>query len=311
MPRIDDKLLTSVFYLYPSVDAAEKNEKSGGTGFFVSVPSETKAHVSFIYGVSNAHVVQDPNDPAPIIRSSVSLRPGANPSSLRPGTSPTPIGTRKITKRSPEEWRRHPDPAVDLVIVQLGVSIEHMETMGGLPSLPYSIPSSLLLSHDVINAFDIGPGDDVYMVGRSIHHDGRALNQPTVRTGIISLMPDMIDVDEGGPPEEAFLIEMRSLGGYSGSPVLWTLPAGATARRQSAPITMKAGPWLLGIDCIRYSLREPVYDESDMKSGYVKTNSGLSMVIPAWKLQELLYLPEVINERESLLASAESPTVTA
>lgn len=57
---------------------------------------------------------------------------------------------------------------------------EHMETITGVPTLPYSIPSSLLLSQNVINTFDIGPRDDVYMVGRSIHHEGRYLNQPTV-----------------------------------------------------------------------------------------------------------------------------------
>jgi len=284
-------------------EKSEKNEKSGGTGFFVSVPSEIKPHVNFIYGVSNAHVVQASSNPAPVIRSSVSLRPGTSRYSLRRVTNPTPIGTRKITERTPEEWRRHPDPAVDLAMVRLGGSIEHMETMAGVPSLPYSIPSSLLLSHEVINAFDIGPGDDVYMIGRSIHHDGRDLNQPTVRTGIISLMPDMIDLNDGGPLEEAFLIEMRSLSGYSGSPVLWTLAAAeATARRQSAPMATKAGPWPLGVDCIRYSLREPVYDESDLQSGYVKANSGLSMVIPAWKLKELRYLEEVVAERKNVLA---------
>jgi hypothetical protein len=199
---------------------------------------------------------------------------------------------------------RHPDPAVDLAIVRLGIRAEHMETMAGVPTLPYSIPASLFLSQDVINAFDIGPGDDVYMVGRSVHHEGRYLNQPTVRTGIISLMPDMIEVNHGDPLEEAFLIEMRSLGGYSGSPVFWSLPgAEATARRRSAPISIKGGPWLLGIDCIRYSLFEPVYEhpygQNDETSYKVKTNSGLSMVIPAWKLRELLYLPEVVRERSN------------
>lgn len=60
MPRIDDRILNSVFYLYPSVEAAEAGDEEGGTGFRVSVASEMHPDRAHLYAVTNAHVVSPP-----------------------------------------------------------------------------------------------------------------------------------------------------------------------------------------------------------------------------------------------------------
>jgi hypothetical protein len=287
MARISDLLLYSVFFLYPTEDDAWANRKAGGTGFRVSVPSTASPNHFHIYGISNRHVVID--QAAPVIRQ--------NTGALVRGTvavaggDPIPLTV--------DQWEPHPDPAVDLAIAPLGMWF----IIPRVPNLPYAIPSSSLMTHEVIDVFDIGVGDEVYMVGRYIHHSGNDFNKPTVRSGIISLMPDMIDVDDCVLPEEMYLVEMRSIGGYSGSPVFWQLPMIdmiAPSQRNMKPEAKKTmiGPWLMGIECMRHNFYDHVLRKvkQGSKTRYenskytVKSHIGQSLVIPAWKVHELLNL---------------------
>src|SRR5260370_20532817 len=65
----------------------------------------------------------------------------------------------------------------------------------------------------------IGIGDEVVIPGLFLSHLGTLQNQPIARTGNGAAM-------RGGPvptsrgPMDAYLVEMRSVGGISGSPVL-------------------------------------------------------------------------------------------
>ena len=65
---------------------------------------------------------------------------------------------------------------------------------------------------------NIGIGDEAIAIGRFINHDGNQRNQPSVRFGAIAQMPkDKIRTDTG--EQDAFLVEIKSISGYSGSPV--------------------------------------------------------------------------------------------
>jgi hypothetical protein len=75
------------------------------------------------------------------------------------------------------------------------------------------------MTEDEIAQFDIGPGDDVFFVGRYVNHQGRQQNSPTVRLGIISMLPREKILHPRGTLVDSFLVEVRSLSGYSGSPV--------------------------------------------------------------------------------------------
>jgi hypothetical protein len=67
--------------------------------------------------------------------------------------------------------------------------------------------------------FDIGPGDDVFVVGRFINREGKQKNIPSVRFGNIAQMPGEPLFLDDGKELECFLIEGRSISGFSGSPV--------------------------------------------------------------------------------------------
>lgn len=72
-----------------------------------------------------------------------------------------------------------------------------------------------------IEAHAIGIGDEVLMVGLFTKRYGYRKNIPIVRGGIISAMPEEpIEDQETGNLYDAYLIEIRSIGGLSGSPVI-------------------------------------------------------------------------------------------
>lgn len=289
MPRINDQVLDSVFYLYPSVDEAERGEKVGGAGFFVYVPSDVHPNYGFVYAVTNKHVIENPQAPSPVIR--------LNTSEDTHDTIPLTV----------QHWIPHQD-GDDLSVAQLG----------GVSPVKYkyrAIQTFRFLTKDVLKAFDIGPGDDVYMVGRFSSYEGEKRNLPSVRWGIISVMPhddEGVRFEQGGFKQEAFVVEMRSISGYSGSPVIFQFPLALRKHiEQSRRLTpegwqMNVGPWLLGIDCGHFPLYDAVREKRSPgdkspygKTDYVaKSHSGFAIVIPAWKLQELLDLEVFVMARK-------------
>ncbi len=308
--RIDDRVLRSVIYLYQSVEDAEDGVEIGGSGFLVSQGSEVHSDHFHVYAVSNRPVVHG-TDCAPIIRVTQAMRLKGSPE-----YPPTMAGNREIVSLAWNQWKAHGDS--DIAIAYLGLDcVSPSLDQGYGRRFGFTFPSFLLLTHDVIDGFDIGPGEDVYMCGRFQHHPGKHFNEPSTRWGTIALMPSMVELDDG--EEEVFLVEMRSLSGFSGSPVVWKLPFTldwwAASRhlvdakqfpfhipvhvteRNVRPESgaMLVGPWLIGVECGSFPHRYPVVHKgTDIVVGdyEAKSHSGVASVVPAWKLRELLDLEE-------------------
>lgn len=108
-------------------------------------------------------------------------------------------------------------------------------------------------------------------------------------------------VDEYGCRQESFLVEARSLAGYSGSPVFVYKSAGMDLDTGEVKPHVSASVFLLGVDWCHLSKRDPVL-EDDKKtrvqpSKWVRQNTGMAGVIPAWKIAELLNDSEVLELR--------------
>jgi len=76
--------------------------------------------------------------------------------------------------------------------------------------------------------------DEIRLVGRLITRDGNQQNKPVVRFGHLAMMDDAIKRD-GEERQRSFLIECRSVSGFSGSPVFVNVTdpiAVATNRRE-------------------------------------------------------------------------------
>jgi hypothetical protein len=144
----------------------------------------------------------------------------------------------------------------------------------------------------------LGNGDEAFMIGRFVALEGTQQNTPTVRFGNISMLPLERDV---------FLVEHRSLPGYSGSPVFaWinpTLPRSPVGFPFPSGMRKDVyGPWLLGIDSCHIHSYEPVLNSKDVKDvaepkRWVKSHTGMAEVVPAWNLAELLNSQALVERR--------------
>jgi len=284
VPRIPEEWLNSVVYLYPSVEAARQETPrsgAGGTGFIVSLPFENQALSKTLvhhYVVTNDHV-----------------RVGAKAMRINLKGEGSDV---LIIDGS--EWFEHPD-GDDVAIRPLELSQNHQYA---------AVNRSMMLSSEMQDKYNFGPGDEVTFIGRYVDLEGKVHNVPTVRTGIVSVFPaEPIYQKERVHNQTTILVEARSLSGYSGSPVFVTLSPHIEGTIDEAPFvtSLRGSPcFLLGIDYGHHPLRSPVIEkENGHPSGgdktrddlYIESNSGMMMIVPAERLLTLLDSPDVVERR--------------
>jgi len=294
MPPISKYYLQCSVYFYCSEADAENGERSGGSGFLINVPVEGHEGWGSLYVVTNRHVL---NGGGLVLR-----------------LNKTEGGTRVISTDR-EKWFDHP-ARYDVSVLSLDLADEQLEYS--------SIPTSEFITPDIVEDYRIYPGDDTFLVGRLITPWGQQRNAPAVRFGNISMMADPDDPVRGyeNVEQEAFLVECRSLSGFSGSPVFASttrtyraddhIPKSKHApepkpdgEKRGLTVTMVAttgtfGPWLLGIDWGHLPLWKPVYerDEQTQTEHRVEQNTGIACVLPAWHILDLLDEPDLVSERK-------------
>ena len=262
--RIADWVRNSVAYV--GVRRADGTVDIRGTGFFVAKPvpgypiEETESglrylHGMFMYFVTARHVIDN-------VRS-LGLQDLVLRVNLKQG------GSAFIPARL-SNFVVHPDPTVDLAMIH---------TDDGLPDYeinPWIVPpgntcTQFLFQHD------IGVGSPLSIVGLFHYHAGSERNLPIVRTGnVAAMVEEKIPTKLG--PMDAFLIEARSIGGLSGSPVF-------------ANTGHKTTVLLMGV----------MHGHFDQAADGVKVNVGIGIVTPVAKLEQLLDLEEVVlGEKEVL-----------
>ena len=273
----------------------------GGSGFFVHVPSSVIPDMGHIYAVTNRHVLDKGYQ---VLR--VNTRSGGIE------TIPT----------SRDQWIPHPD-GLDVEIMPFEVK-EHLKWN--------SIPISIFVTREIIEVFNIGIGDEIVVIGRLVNHAGKQKNSPVVRFGNIALMADPTEpIVSEVAEQEAFLVECRSLSGFSGSPVLVTTSQGYSGESAQKVVQFRQkqfgfspspngprittnsilgtqGPWFLGIDCGHIPLWTPVR-QRDKSTGIIDTatdtqlrveaNTGVACVLPAWHVMTILDSPELVRERKA------------
>ena len=286
VPRIPDHYLRCAFFIYTSKESALAGERFGGSGFLVGVPSTVEGWVH-VYAITNTHVLDN----------------GFHVLRLNERD-----GNSDVIETKPDDWIHHPK-GDDVAALALDVP-GHLHW--------WAVSTADFFTPQVLKDYSIGPGDEIFMVGRLVTLEGHARNTPIVRFGNISLVPEEELVTIDGKQCEAFLAECRSLSGFSGSPVFVTADRNAYAPRSvQAPRTVQTldeatgkwsiqnlartfGPWLLGIDFAHMPLWRPVYesDKQTRTGGLVDANTGIACVVPAWKILELLSDEEFVKQRE-------------
>jgi hypothetical protein len=183
-------------------------------------------------------------------------------------------------------WFFHPDEAVDVAVLPMATIRLH--------DYDYQeIPTTIFLTPQRAERFGISVGDETICLGLFRPFVGRNRFTPIARSGIIAMMPD----GELPHPQfltmEAYLIESRSRGGLSGSPVFvrnTIHPQGVDSA--GAPIRFSASSdfHLLGLLSGHWT--------ANPTSGKDGDNMGLSLVVPAVKILEALCHPDLLVLRE-------------
>jgi hypothetical protein len=266
MLSIPKRWLDAVVYLYPDEDAARAGKRLGGTGFFVSVPSQGEylAGRRHVYVVTNSHVSHEGGCTAVRMNHT--------------------DGGFDVVTVSETRWFRHP-AGDDVAVAPFFIAPAHRHA---------TVPRSMFMTAELEEHYGVTSGDDCFFMGRFIGLDGETQNQPSVRFGTVSLMDaEPILQAERGFYQASYLVEARSLSGYSGSPV-FVIPGPYVKTDQEDGIVyahtlLKAPIFLMGIDWGHQHWAEPVRDGAGRVTGdHVRTNSGMMMVAPAAKIAQAL-----------------------
>jgi hypothetical protein len=267
MPRIPDNLLEAVLYLYPSEHEAREGINIGGSGFLVSIPCR-KMKGDFIYVVTNRHVIAT----ADFVRLN------------------TRDGGTYIERLPREDWVR--SATDDIAIRGIGFPDDRFAQK--------MISVTSILTEAEAKAIQLGIGDHVFMTGRFINHEGRQQNAPMVRFGVISQMPGepiSYQLDGNRHDQISILADIRSIGGYSGSPVfLNEFPIFGRPPNAKNP----GQHWLIGVDWGHIPLWSPVCGQDEEPIGYtqVNINSGMAGIVPSWKLLDLIMSDDLVRARD-------------
>lgn len=246
----------------------------GGTGFFIGIPTKELKDKQFTYLITAKHCIDGIKESS--IDQKVLIRMNLK------------SGSTQIIEFSVDDWKFHPTEqnTVDVAILQW------------VPSAIFDylvLPvEGMIVSEKVIEEQSVGAGDEVFITGLFRLHVGTKRNLPIIRTGNIALMPEeKVPVKKLGLID-AYLIEARSLGGLSGSPVFLYLGVIRNLNGKIAHVQGTKGGafhWL-GLIHGHWDVDESMID-SILEDSFNRTsvNMGIAIVIPAIKIMEVVNQP--------------------
>jgi hypothetical protein len=272
--RIPDRLLKTVGFVsrYEPDGEGGSYIKPGGTAFVVGVLMDEKHVLAHL--VTAKHVAKAIEADEGVIAMN--------------GKDGVPLFLRIDGRK----WFYHPteEDSVDVAVMPFGSARFREYDIE-------PIPETVFVTDRTITEFDIGLGDELFIIGLFTKFYGKTEVIPLVRTGNLAMMPkDKLPVSGFGEME-AYLAEGRSIGGLSGSPVFVRNTVKMlmqTADRKPAYMAGLGGAHLLGLVHGHWDL--PVSFSETQKLEAV--NMGVSIIVPAEKILGTLYHPELVAMRE-------------
>lgn len=210
-------------------------------------------------------------------------------------------GASEKIETSCDDWIEHPQYGIDVAVLPLN-------------------NTKLDLDHSFINtdAFAIGHvaamakiriGEEIFITGLFVQLPGNERNIPIVRVGTIAALPgEKIHIPQWGG-FEAYLVEVRSISGLSGSPVFAAcdpIPSASSSFNQilgGSEENDDPGFCLMGLMLGHLTSSGNLFDLNIHNSGKSegdRINTGIAMVVPAERIQEVLDLPVLRAQREQI-----------
>lgn len=207
-----------------------------------------------------------------------------------------------------DKWYTHPtDESVDVAITPF----EHDPTL----DIHYVCPRQFI-PRDWMKTYPdgaFGIGSEVFFPGLFSFATGDRNAIPLVRFGNIAMLPEgPIQVYSGSAT--VLLIEARSIGGISGSPVFIrpTMQLECTDLGGNKITALATGDLYSFVGMVggHYDIEGDINKAKLVSLGKTGVNMGIAVVIPAFKIMEVLEHPELVAQRtayDDRLRAAMSP----
>jgi hypothetical protein len=256
-----------------------ENEKQRllGTAFFVSIPSDS---LNFhLFAVTARHVIEDVLDiDEPGLR--INLKDGTL------GWIDTEI----------KNWMFHPTErdSVDVAVTRVNFDSQFDHR---------AFPLNSVATVEFLRGRHIYAGSQVFLAGLFQRHYGQTQNIPIIRVGnIAAIHQEKVKTKLG--MIDAHLIEARSIGGLSGSPVFVYTEQHMVI---SDPfIDTTPSYYLLGLVHGHWDVDET---KVDVTSEEKRVNMGIAIVVPVEKILEVLNQPKILEENKRIEASMNSQSL--
>ena len=194
-------------------------------------------------------------------------------------------GTASWIETKLADWSFHPeDQSIDIAVTRMGIPpvCDHLV-------LPYD----LCVSDEVLRNHGVDLGDEVFVTGLFRHHHGSRRNIPIVRVGNLAAMTEERVQTKSFGLMRALLIECRSIGGLSGSPVFLNL---GITRLIDGQLKHATGGqpifFLLGVIHGHYDADADRIDDTDAEVrdliGGGRINTGIAIVTPIQCVREAI-----------------------
>lgn len=180
------------------------------------------------------------------------------------------------------DWKLNSDHNIDIAILHTIID-PHWD------HLNYRLSSCL--TDDKIIEKEIDIGDEVFIIGLFKHHQGQHRNIPIARIGNISAMIEE-KIQTNKHLMEGYLIEARSIGGLSGSPVFVNLGEVRFLQGSLQQSTSGKAFYLMGIVYGHYDIKSTNVDEiavDEAREEKIENiNTGIAIVTPVAKILETI-----------------------
>jgi len=281
--RVPDEILKCVVFIGREHGFTTKYI---GTAFFILLQEKEGQHTfRFPYLVTANHVA-NAVDGAPF--------------KIRANKRTGEVAEIEANESGEVKWYRH----------ELGDSVDVAVFPWRMPSREFdllAINTSIFFTPAIAEELHIGAGDEVLVTGLFKKVTGKAKNLPIVRIGTLAMAPDERIVPTKLGDIHAYLIELKSLGGISGSPVFI---------RQTCDIAHGIHKWgtnentvvqaytnvvhLLGLVHGHWSIDPQEIDSPEVKHVDDGINIGIAIVVPATQILEVLHTEELIEMRRKI-----------
>jgi len=272
--RVPDLLLNSIGFVAEVLgpDLSVESLDPIATAFVVSVPSEGIPSARYFYAVTATHVFKTPGARTVII---VNKKGGG-------------VTTLTLFPR----WFRHPDKNVDVAVTP--IAFDPTAEVSGFDAEDFF--------DETRNSENVGPGDEVFFPGLFTPAPGIERIIPMVRHGNVAMIPRQ-QIQTGDGYTDLYLVEARSIGGLSGSPVFVRETVVLPVARHDETKAMMHGLGkfkLLGLIQGHWDVDESKINQAhvshDPKRG---VNMGIAKVVPSKKILETINAPEIRAIRDS------------